>query len=341
MSTEVQEAIAATETSAAPVVPVNPTPPAPIEQNTAELDPDAAALAAVRADIAAGKTDDSPASPTPDTPAPAAQAQPAAPAAPKPASNVVPAAAMLAERRARQNAELAAAELRGRVAVLESMARPADPNAPAPQAPAAPVDRVTQIDQEIDTLAERFDRGDITMAEFKRQERVLQDEQRALREQQQQRQAVETDTSLEQHSAQLMTQYPVVAKLNAAQVDALTQMAYADAALEGKPIGVGVEGTKDLRTRIAVLAQAKFGQTAPGSAAPTPPAPSRQMQNTSAALDKAQAAPPDVSQMGSASTANLPSDGEILAQLERMTDDEANAYLNSMPGLRAKIRGLR
>lgn len=44
--------------------------------------------------------------------------------------------------------------------------------------------------------------------------------------------------------------------------------------------------------------------------------------------------------MGTATTAVMPSDDEILAKLEHMSDDEANAYLNSMPGLRARIRGV-
>ncbi len=335
MTTEVQEAIEATATPAPDPAPPAAPAPAPTEQ-----DPDAAALAAVKADIAAGKTDEASAAPNAETPPPAAQAQPAAPAAPKP-PQVVPAAALLAERRRAQQAEMEAAELRGRVSVLETLNRPTDPNAPTPPAPAETVDRVTAIDQEIDALAERFDRGDITMKEFKAQERALLNEQQTIRSQAQQYEAVANDGGLKAHSEQLMRDYPIVSRLNAAQVDALTQMAYADAALEGKPIGQGVDGTKDLRTRIAVLAQSKFGQPAAGSAPPAQPAPTRQMQQTAAALEKAQAAPPDVSQMGSASTANLPSETEVLAQLDRMNDDEANAYLNSMPGLRAKIRGFR
>lgn len=339
---EAQEAIAAhtppasNEPAPAPAPAPAADPPAP----ASNLDPDAQALADVRAEIAAQGNP----TPAPDTPAPAAASPAATPAPATPPSppRMVPAAALLAERRRAQEAERQAAELSGQVSVLQRLVPNAAPELAAPAAPAAPVDRVAEIDTEIDALAERFDRGDITMLEYKRQERALQSEQADLRQQREQQTTIRTDTSLAEHGRQLAQQYPAVVALNDAQVAALTDMAYAEAALEGKPIGVGVEATKELRTRIAVLAQSKFGQPAQGApASPAAPAPlSRNAQANALAIANATSAPPDVSRMGTATTAVTPPDAEVLAKLDQMTDDEANAYLNSMPGLRAKIRGV-
>lgn len=342
MGTEVQEAIAASAPPASTEPAPAPTPtPAEPSAPAADLDPDAAALAAIKAEAAdPSKT----APPAPDTPAPAAAATPAAPApAAPPSARMVPAAALLAERRRAQEAERQAAELSGQVAVLQRLVpAAAEPAAPTAEPADAPIDRVAQIDAEIIAIAEKFDRGDITMVEQKKAELALMRERDQLIEQRSQQVAVRSDTTLAEHSRQLMERYPAAATLTEAQIAALTDMAHAEAVLEGKPIGVGVEATKDLRTRIAVLAQAKFGQPVPTGAPASPATPtlSRNAQANARAIDNAAAAPPDVSRIGTATTAVMPSDDEVMSKLEHMSDDEANAYLNSMPGLRARIRGV-
>lgn len=342
MGTEVQEAIAASAPPASTEPAPAPTPtPAEPSAPAADLDPDAAALAAIKAEAAdPSKT----APPAPDTPAPAAAATPAAPApAAPPSARMVPAAALLAERRRAQESERQAAELSGQVAVLQRLVpAAAEPAAPTGEPADAPIDRVAQIDAEIIAIAEKFDRGDITMVEQKKAELALMRERDQLIEQRSQQAAVRSDTTLAEHSRQLMEKYPAAATLTEAQIAALTDMAHAEAVLEGKPIGVGVEATKDLRTRIAVLAQAKFGQPVPTGAPASPATPtlSRNAQANARAIDNAAAAPPDVSRIGTATTAVMPSDDEVMSKLEHMSDDEANAYLNSMPGLRARIRGM-
>jgi len=79
------------------------------------------------------------------------------------------------ERAAREKAEQAAAYWRG---AAEARATPTA--TPTPQA--TPQDRLAAIDTQIDTLAARFDAGEITMADYKREERTLTRMSDAIRE---------------------------------------------------------------------------------------------------------------------------------------------------------------
>lgn len=255
-------------------------------------------------------------------------------------------AALRAERTRRQNAELELARTQGALEVFNKVA-----DIPAADQPQEQQDPLTQLDEQRLALAQKLDEGEMTMAEYRQQDRALErqadqikDEQRQQQADEQQREATLSDSTLEQHDKDLMAKYPIMTQLNADQAKVLEDMAYQQAALTGKPIGTGVAGTKELHTRMAIMAAQTFGvepvqqqPPATGAAAPTPL--SRQAQQTAAALDKAETAPPDVSKLGTTSTAALPSDADVEARLKSMSDEEALKYLETMPGLRKRLLG--
>ncbi len=247
----------------------------------------------------------------------------------------VPVSALYKERKARQAAELENARLTGQLQVLaakqgQEATQEAEPTEQVPQDP------LQDLNAQVDALAERFDAGEISMKEFKAAERQLQEQIDAVRDSRRQHETVRTDSDLASWTADLVTRYPAVNKLTVQATEALTNLAYEEAMAEGNPItGSGIAATKALRERIAIIATRLYGGTSPSPGKQTPLSP--QAAARAAKLDMQEHMPPDVSTMGSSASGVAPSEAEILSRMERMTDDEAAAYLDSLPAIKQKL----
>jgi hypothetical protein len=151
------------------------TSPQPPDSDDAEL---TAALAEAKAEEAAGPGDGQPATPPQDpaqpgaTPpagaAPPAQNPPAQPRQPV----MVPIERVNDLSNKLEAERLARAKLEGMLEATRTMAPPA-PGATPPQPQQTPAQRLEAINVEQDKLAERFDAGELTMKEYRAQEREL------------------------------------------------------------------------------------------------------------------------------------------------------------------------
>lgn len=258
----------------------------------------------------------------------------------------VPVAAVYKERKARQAAELRAAELQGQVEVLAALVQKPggepEPDGAAGE-PSQPADELTELYGQQEALAERFDKGEITAVEWKRQERELNEHIDQIKETRRNETAVRTDQTLQEHVVQLVRDYPVLNKLSESQTKALEGLAYEEAKAEGKPIRAGVEGTKQLRERIAKIATRLYGEPPKPTESAKPAEKAQGLSDAAAARDAklklAETMPPDVSKMGSAASGATPSEEELLTRMSGLTDDEALALLESVPTVKARIHG--
>lgn len=341
-----------------PVVPdpANPqgqTPPVSTDVDDIEV---LEALAAAEAEKAAGAQTGAGGATTGTTPAqaqPQGQNQPApsgdAPVMiPKGRFDEVNTRAQTAEQRASE-AERTAAYWKG---IADARAAPAPASgavaAPAPQA--TPEQRLAQIDTAVDALAKKFDDGEITMADMKAQERVLQAQASAIRQEaaprpQQQPAAPQQNGNelyLETLTAQLEENHPWVGVLDKvgtkADWDYVTAQAVERVTAAGKDPRNGALGQYELRKAAAEIAdeigpglltkraQAK-GVAIPGQASPQPqpqPGPavlSPEAQARQAKLTLAQGHPPNVNAMqgaGGPGTGAIPSE----AAIEAMSDED-------------------
>lgn len=250
----------------------------------------------------------------------------------------VPVSAIYKERKHRQAVELENARLQGELDAMRRMQ--ATESEQQAQAAAQATDPLSQMEAEQDALAEKFDAGELSALDWQRQNRALQKQIDEARLSQRETQAIRSDQSLEAHAAQLVKDYPVLNAITDQQAAILSDLAYAEAAREGKPIGTGVEATKELRTRIAVLANKLYGgagqTTQPKAGGQTL---SQEALAREAKLDLQMGMPPDVSRMGSAASGVSMSEEEVLDRLNRLPDDEAMKLLNTMPALKARITG--
>lgn len=253
----------------------------------------------------------------------------------------VPVSAVYKERKARQALELQVAHLTGQVQAL-SAAKPSADHEAEEAKPEPPNDDPLQgLYSQVDALAERFDAGELSMREFKAQERALQDQIDTIKTERAQATAQQQDPTLEEFTVKLAEQYPVITKLTEGTTSALVALAYEQAEQSQDPIPGGLRGTMILRERVAKLAQTLYGQpattttTPPGTQQPLSP----QAAVRAAALEKQAQMPPEVSTMGSAGSSAIPSDAEFLANVARMTDDDAIRYLDSLPLLKNRLMG--
>lgn len=276
---------------------------------------------------------------------PTVQAQPNAEGVPPVAKEEpkVPVSAIYKERKHRQAVELENARLQGELDAMRRMQQAPEGEQQAHAAEQAPTDPLAQMEAEQDALAERFDAGELSALDWQRQNRALQKQIDDARMAQRETQAIRSDQSLEAHAAQLVRDYPVLNAITDQQAAILSDLAYAEAAREGKPIGTGIEATKDLRTRIAVLATKLYGgATQPGQTTQSQAGGQTLSQEAlarEAKLDLQRGMPPDVSRMGSAASGVSMSEEEVLDRLNRLPDNEAMALLNTMPALKARITG--
>ncbi len=305
-------------------------------------------------------------------PAPAAAAAPTDQPAPQPGQPPAAPAPMIPKARLdevlsdRDKALQDAAYWRGRA----EAGQPAtgQPGQPQPQpAQQTPEQRLGAIQSQVDELANRFDAGELTMAEFKKQERALQTQEQAIREEALLSKVQHKgppqggdDFGLAAATQELEEAHPwvdVYEKVGSkADWDHLKTTAIDSLIAKGVDVGVDNAHTRyALRAEMAALAdqfgpallshraQAK-GIALPGQPPAPPPAPAQQQQPRLAPHQQALAnklalqerAPVSLGSMNGA-RGNDP--GTISeAQLDAMSDDEVLANLPA--ATRQKLRGV-
>lgn len=345
----------------------------------APIDPDDAELAAAQAALAAEEAAKGEGGQQPGQP-PAAAAgtdaqQDSIPAAAAPTEGqpskpapMVPHAVFHKERQGRQNAERERDYLAGKVEALESIAKgtapattPAAPTAAAPT-PADPVQAEIDAKQaEIFAAAERFDTGEITMAEFKRTEAAAQARVNELQARRviaasmpQQGPSLADTAIITAHLTTLSQDFPHSQLLTPEQAQWLAGRELDKARAFGRPYGSGPEADFKLQAAVAAQAEEFFReagiavppevtaaaaaakqrrsggaqQPKPGQTALSPDAQARARK-----MEFAAGLPPDTAQMGAGSASHDLSDAAIVAM-----DEEAIA---AMPAAaRARIMNM-
>ena len=303
------------------------------------VDPIAAELAAVRAEIAVEEgapTEE--AKPTEPVAAPAVTAPATVQAEPKPEDHKGNAtAAIIAERRKRQAAEAQALILQGQVQAMTAMMQPTREQAE----PEVVVTPLQEVRSEMIALAEKFDQGEISAKDMEAQRQALADREWEIRSTslQQTQAAPATDLHLETATAQLEKDYPVLNILTAEDLAPLATLAKRQAEISGKPIQPGAMGTLELRTRIAQLATQMYG--GPSTASTPQPALSEDAQARERKMAFAAGMPPDVTKMGSPASDTLTNESDALARMEGMTEEQQWALLKTLPVSARTTLGLR
>lgn len=280
----------------------------------------------------------------PQTPPAAAGAQQQPPAAPAGKVPMIPKPRFDKVLQERDEALQQAAYHRG---VAEARAAPAGqpPGAQPQQTAQTPEQRLAGIGAEIDALAKKFDDGEITMSDFKKQERALTAREQAIRDESRpqtmaSKSALEEDY-LDNVTNQLLSQYPWVKVFDEVGKESDWQYLKAEAierlSARGVQVPQGV-GHPALQREMAMLAeevgsallasraQAK-GLALPGQT--TPPATTQQQppakpplspvaQNRLDKLVQQGSAPPNLSAM---TGANGPT-GMTDAAIEALTEDQ-------------------
>ena len=304
------------------------------------VDPVAAELAAVRAEIAVEEgTPTDEAKPTEQVAAPAVTAPATAQAEPKPEDHKGNAtAAIIAERRKRQAAEAQALILQGQVQAMTAMMQPTREQPAEPEVVVTPLQEVRN---EMIALAEKFDQGEISAKDMEAQRQALADREWEIRSTslQQTQAAPATDLHLETATAQLEKDYPVLNILTAEDLAPLATLAKRQAEISGKPIQPGAMGTLELRTRIAQLATQMYG--GPSTASTPQPALSEEAQARERKMAFAAGMPPDVTKMGSPASDTLTNESDALARMEGMTEEQQWALLKTLPVSARTTLGLR
>lgn len=259
----------------------------------------------------------------------------------KPEHDKDPTAAIISLRKKLQETATQNLLLQGQVQALSSLHRGQTEGEQPEQVEVAPgktAETLQSVRELKLALAEQFDQGDISAREMEQRRQELDDKEWQIREAA--RQPVVTpqaDLQLEQATAKLEADYPILAILSADDMAPLAEIAIRQAEREGNTLQ-GAVGTLELRTRIAKLAQQMYGATnQTESKTPAPLSPAAKARE--AKLDLASRMPPNVANMGSAATSGTMTDAEVEARLNSMSESEALKFLDSMPGLAKRIMG--
>jgi hypothetical protein len=268
------------------------------------------------------------------------QQPPRAPSGPPPAARpqaTVPAPAVPPQRlreeaQRRRAAELEVARLRGQVEALRGQQQAAgrQPAAAAPAAQPTIEQQISHHQANIAAAAARFDRGEMTLVDFKALETRATDQILALRERnlfdQMQRlmpkpvPGVADQALMQQQIAELEAAHPLVTHANDGELLFLKRLAMEEAAALGRPIATGPAGDMRLRKAVAELADTYMPRWYPnlrGSASQPaaaaqpqqqqqhqPPAqrqqPTRPSMNLGAKVEAAARHPPNLATAGSA-----------------------------------------
>lgn len=256
--------------------------------------------------------------------------------------------------RARQEAAYWQGVAKAREQQVAAPAQAGQQQQPPQQAAQTPEQKLTAIQTEVEALAQRFDNGEITMAEFTKAQRALNDREFALREEQlaaklkpAQAQPQSDELYLNTLTAQLEDQHPWVSVMDQVGTDAewefLKTRAIENLVQRGIDPTAGANGRYELRKEISVLcddlgpalvgkrAQDK-GLTLPGAQAPTQNRQQQQQQQPPLSpqararqnkLNMAAGAPPDIAGMhghNGATPGAPPSDVAIEAMSEEEYD---------------------
>lgn len=284
--------------------------------------------------------------------APAAAASEPPPRDQKPQGIMVPKERLDEALNQRDEARQQAAYHRGLAEARTPQGQPAG-NGQQPAAP-TPEQRLAEVHTAIDALAEKFDAGEITMTDFKKQERALDTKAQGIREEVLLAKVPKAATApegnggdtlyLETLTADLEKNHPWVAIFDKAGTDAdwkyLEDTARGRLAERGVKDIKGAVGSYELRKEIASLTdelgpallttRAKAqGLTLPGQSSPPAGQPQQQQpqplsptaQNRLGKLQQQGNAPPDVSAMGGGSAgAGVPD-----SSIAEMSDEEIAA----------------
>ena len=320
------------------------------------------------------------ATPAGDAAAIAAAAAPATPADAKAglavAAKASEKAAVIALRRRLSEEHSARLIAEGQVKALEPLARAragdaaADAEAAETEAPQASESElaIEALDREAEALADRFERGEMTAGEWKREDIALQKKQRSLIDQRHveiaeaaaravaEESGRTNDLGLEEHANILNRDYPILTKITAEQLARFEPLAYERARMEGVKIPATALGTKMLRERMAAIAEEFYdparatqrkqekAAAAGGAASTAQPAgagaqPSKPTaQQREAKLTLASSLPPDIAKIGTGAQAGEMSEAAITAGLAG-NEDAAIRFLEANPGLEARILG--
>lgn len=346
-------------TASSPSEPAAPPAPADIDPDEAELAAARAAVAAEEAAAAGGAP--GPAAATPATPPAAAAPQPGAPQQPpaapqagqQPPNIMVPKARFDEVARRLRDTEARLLMASGAIEVLTGQVKPGQAATPpqqgsgAPPAAAAPTPQQTieGLEAQILAAAEKFDAGELTMAEFKRQEAALNQQILAAREEALLAKVPKpaapepgvADQAIQaQHLNTLYAKHPYAAGLSEPQAKHLAQMAALELAAEGQPVGTGPLETMRLQARVAALSDAwgpKWGIQPTHAPTPSPqsqsqppangaPRMSPQAQARQDKLALAARLPPDTASLGAGAVGD---DAVSEQRIEMMSDDEIMA----------------
>lgn len=230
------------------------------------------------------------------------------------------------------------------------------------------------IDAELMKAAEKVDKGELTMAQYQQQERALRKQERELAAEQNAAllEAAGTNSSpandlgLQESTVKLVQDFPFLNELSRAQLEPYEALAYAQAEREGKPIPAGALGTKELRNRMAEIAERDYaptnyaarqaakaataggagnGQGTQGKPAGTTGAKPGQGTQPSAAereaaLRKAGNMPPDLGAIGAGAVAGEVTESQGAAILGSLKDeDSAIRWLDQNPQFVQKVAG--
>lgn len=218
---------------------------------------------------------------------------------------------------------------------------------------------LADIEAERERIAAEVDAGRMTMVEYTKKANELTRSERDITLSMisvANTAAPTNDLALEEWTnTSLIPAYPVLSKLTKSQLDPLAAIAYQQAEMEGKPIQDGPSGTKELRQRIADLAEQTYdkqawlkrmnaaggqsvasGQQKPGA---TTGAVGPTAQQREEKLRMAAEMPPEIGKIGAGATGGEMTEEQIEAAYMNGNEDQRLAFMKSHPALIQKVMG--
>lgn len=205
---------------------------------------------------------------------------------------------------------------------------------PPPEAPKSPEELIQAANTQIDEAAERYDRGEISMAEFKRSEREAQDQiwqarQSSLQPQQPAREGLGDEYVLAEHAARLEAENPWIGTFDPNDLKRLAVIARDTLEREGQRLGDTAHDTMLLREKVSELthlygpawypdAIAGRGPQQPGNGARSE---SQAAKDGRKAMETAASFPVDTQQAGRVARSEQITEDDVL----KMSEDEIMA----------------
>lgn len=215
------------------------------------------------------------------------------------------------------------ARLEGAVTVMANGKPMAQGEQPKPEP--TPQERIDALKADVDKLSEQFESGEIGTREFTRQQFDLQEKIFDIKQEMVAPRATAPaqDTYLLEQTNRLATEFDILAKISADDIEAITPLALRDARVNK----VDISNDLALRRHIAATAQRIYGGTpnTQPAAGGKPPGPDQnRVEQGRAKLRLAQSAPPNLNAHAvnySASSGGVPT----AEQFASMTEDQRAA----------------